>query len=125
MTMQDLRQYSSMRAEIQRLSSRLEALRLELAKENNTETSKAISKLYVELDKLHREQLTKELEITKHIETIQDAQIRLSIQMHYIDGATWNEVADTIGGGNTETSCRKYVSRYFKKLSYMSRKEQI
>ena len=120
MTMQDLRQYSSMRAETQRLSSRLEALRLELAEDNNAETAKAVSKLYIELDKLHREQLTKELEITKHIKTIQDAQVRISIQMHYIDGATWNEVADAIGGGNTETSCRKYVSRYFKKSSYMS-----
>ena len=120
MTLQDLRQYSSMRAEIQRLSSRLEALRLELAEEKDTETAKAISKLYVELEKQHREQLAKELEITKVIETIQDAQVRLSIQMHYIDGATWNEIADTIGGGNTETSCRKYVSRYFQKMSYKS-----
>ena len=123
MTMQDLRQYSSMRAETQRLSSRLEALRLELAEEQSEETQKAISKLYIELDKLHREQLVKEHEITKQIKQIKDAQVRLSIQMHYIDGATWNEVADKIGGGNTETSCRKYVSRYLKKLSHMSRKE--
>lgn len=123
MTMQDLRQYSSMRAEIQRLLSRLEALRLELAEEQSKETQKALSKLYIELDKLHRERLAKELEITRQIKTIQDAQIRISIQMHYIDGATWNEVADTIGGGNTETSCRKYVSRYFQKLSDMSQQE--
>ena len=123
MTMQDLRQYSSMRAEIQRLSSRLEALRLELAKEQSEETQKAISKLYIEIDKLHREQLVKEHEITKQIKQIKDAQVRLSIQMHYIDGATWKEVADKIGGGKTETSCRKYVSRYLKKLSYMSQKE--
>lgn len=123
MTMQDLRQYSSMRAEIQRLSSRLEALRLELAEEQSKETQKAISKLYIELDKLHRQQLVKEHEITKQIKQIKDAQVRLSIQMHYIDGATWNEVADKIGGGNTETSCRKYVSRYLKKLSYMSQKK--
>lgn len=122
MTMQDLRQYSSMRAETQRLSSRLEALRLELAKEQSEETQKAISKLYIEIDKLHRERLVKEHEITKQIKQIKDAQVRLSIQMHYIDGATWNEVADKIGGGNTETSCRKYVSRYLKKLSHMSRK---
>ena len=120
MTMQDLRQYSSMRAEIQRLSSRLEALRLELAKEQSEATQKAISKLYIEVEKQHREQLAKELEITKYIETIQDAQVRLSIQMHYIDGATWNDVADAIGGENTEDSCRKYVSRYLKKLSDMS-----
>ena len=120
MTLQDLRQYSSMRAEIQRLLSRLEALRLELAEEQDEETAKAASKLYIELNKLHRKQLAKELEITRFIKTIQDVQVRVSIEMHYIDGATWNEVADIIGGGNTETSCRKYVSRYFQKLSYKS-----
>ena len=123
MTMQDLRQYPSLRAEIERLSDRLKALRLELAEEQSKETQKALSKLYIEIEKQHRAQLAKELEITRQIKTIQDAQIRISIQMHYIDGATWNEVADTIGGGNTETSCRKYVSRYFQKLSDMSQQE--
>ena len=109
-----------MRAETQRLSSRLEALRLELAEEKDEATTKLMSKLYVELEKQHREQLAKELSITRFIKSIQDAQVRASIEMHYIDGATWNEVADAIGGGNTETSCRKYVSRYLKKLSYKS-----
>lgn len=117
MTLQALREYSSMRAEIERLSRRLNELRLELAEVNNAETTKAISALYVQLDTLHRLQLTKELEITRQLEQIEDAQVRLSIQLHYIDGLTWNEVADEIGGGNTETACRKYVSRYFKKLS--------
>lgn len=120
MTLQDLRQYSSMRAETERLSSRLEALRLELAEEQDEATKKAISKLYVELVKQHREQLAKELAITKVIKSIEDAQVRVSIQMHYIDGATWNEVADALGGNNTEDSCKKYVSRYLKKLSYKS-----
>lgn len=114
MTVQDLRQYSSMRAEIQRLSRRLNELRLELAEEQSEETTKAISKLYIELDSLHRQQLMKELEITRQLEQIDDAQVRLSIQLHYIDGFTWNEVANEIGGGNTEAACKQYVSRYFK-----------
>ena len=123
MTTQDLRQYSSMRAEIERLSRRLEALRLELAEEKDTETAKAISKLYIEVEKLHREQLAKELKITKFIKSIQDAQVRFSIEMHYIDGATWNEVADALGGNNTEDSCKKYVSRYLQKMSYKSQQK--
>lgn len=114
MTMQDLRQISSMRAEIQRLSSRLEALRLELAEEKDEATTKAISALYVQVEALHRRQLIKEHEITKRIEQINDAQVRTSIQLHYIDGYTWNEVADKIGGNNTEDSVKKRVSRYFK-----------
>lgn len=125
MTMQDLRQYSSMRAETQRLSRRLNELRLELAEDKSEETQKAVSALYVEIEALHRRQLVKEHELTKRIKQIEDVQVRTSIQLHYIDGLTWNETADIIGGGNTEDSCKKYVSRYFKKLSYMSRKNLI
>lgn len=120
MTLQALREYPSLKAEIQRLSRRLNELRLELAEEQSEETAKAVSALYVQLDNLHRVQLMKELEITRQLEQIEDAQVRLSIQLHYIDGLTWNEVANEIGGGNTETACRKYVSRYFEKMSYMS-----
>lgn len=114
MTMQDLRQYSSMRAETERLSRRLNELRLELAEDKSEETQKAVSALYVQIEALHRRQLVKEHEITKQLEQIEDAQIRTSIQLHYIDGYTWNDVADAIGGGNTEDSCKKRVSRYFK-----------
>ena len=114
MTLQALREYPSLKAEIQRLSRRLNELRLELAEEQSEETAKAISKLYIEVDNLHRAQLMKELELTKQIKQIDDAQVRLSIQLHYIDGFTWNEVADEIGGGNTEAACKQYVSRYFK-----------
>ena len=125
MTLQDLRQYPSLKAEIQRLSRRLNELRLELAEVENEETAKAISSLYIELEKMHVQQLVKEHEITRRLNQIEDAQVRLSIEMHYIDGATWNEVADAIGGGNTETSCRKYVSRYLKKLSYKSQESGV
>lgn len=117
MTLQALREYPSLKAEIQRLSRRLNELRLELAEEQSEETQKAISKLYIKLDNMHREQLMKEIELTRQIEQIDDAQVRLSIQLHYIDGFTWNEVANEIGGGNTDAACRKYVSRYFEKTS--------
>lgn len=117
MTLQAIREYPSLKAEIQRLSRRLNELRLELAEEQTEETQKAISKLYIELDNMHRVDLMKELEITKQLNQIEDAQVRLSIQLHYIDGFTWNEVANEIGGGNTDAACRKYVSRYFEKTS--------
>ena len=117
MTLQDLREYPSLKAEIERLSRRLNELRLELAEEQDTKTAKALSKLYVQLENLHRQQLMKELEITMQLKQIEDAQVRVSIQLHYIDGLTWNDVANKIGGGNTEDSCRKYASRYLEKLS--------
>jgi DNA-directed RNA polymerase specialized sigma24 family protein len=109
-----------MRAETERLSRRLNELRLELAEDKSEETQKAVSALYVQIEALHRRQLVKEHEITKQLAQIEDAQVRTSIQLHYIDGYTWNDVADILGGNNTEDSCKKYVSRYFKKLSYKS-----
>lgn len=115
MTLQDLRQYPSLKAEIKRLSRRLNKLRLELASAENEEIKAEIKELYNTLQDLHKKQIAKELEITKAIEQINDAQVRISIQLHYIDGYTWNKVADEIGGNNTENSCRQYVSRYFNK----------
>ena len=120
MTLQDLRQYNSIHAEKNRISKRLETLRLELAEAENEEIKADIKTLYSTLESLHKKQLTKELEITKQIEQIQDVQIRVLIELHYIDGLSWNMVANKIGGGNTEDSCRKRVTRYFKKLSDMS-----
>lgn len=114
MTLQDLRQFPCLKAEIKRLSRRLDKLRLELANTDSEEIKAAIRELYAELESLHKKQLAKELEITKRLEQINDAQVRTSVQLHYIDGYTWNRVADEIGGGNTEDSCRQYVSRYFK-----------
>lgn len=120
MTLQDLRQYPSLKAEIKRLSRRLDRLRLELANTENEEIKQDIKELYTTLENLHKKQLVKELELTKQIAQITDVQVRVSIQLHYIDGFSWNDVADRIGGGNTDTSCRKYVSRYLQKLSDMS-----
>ena len=116
MTLQDLRQFPCIKAEIKRLSRRLNKLRLELANTDDEETKANISALYATLESLHRKQLAKELEITKTLEQISDTQVRVSVQLHYIDGYTWNRVADEIGGGNTEDSCRQYVSRYFKSV---------
>lgn len=120
MTLQDLRQYPSLKAEIKRLSRRLNELRLEFATTESEETKKQIKELYSTLETIHKEQLVKEHELTKQIAQITDTQARISIQLHYIDGLSWNDVADEIGGGNTDTGCRKYVSRYLKKLSDMS-----
>jgi hypothetical protein len=89
------------------------------------EHAEAISALYKELEALHKKQIAAELEITRRIATIDDARARLSIEMHYIDGCSWNEVADAIGGNNTDDSCRKYVSRYLEKTSDKSQQARL
>lgn len=115
MTLQDLRQFRSMRAEGKRISRRMHELRLEMATSQDEEHSKAMKELYKELEALHKKQIAAELEITRRVASIEDARARLSIEMHYIDGRSWNEVADAIGGNNTEDGCRMYVNRYIEK----------
>lgn len=116
MTLQDLRQYKSISAETERITRRLNKLRLELAEAESEELKQEIKSLYATLENIHKQQIAKELEITKMLESIKDNQVRISIQLHYIDGYSWNAVAKEIGGNNTDEACRKYVSRYFQKL---------
>ena len=120
MTLQDLRQFRSIRAEVRRISERMEKLRKTSATTEDEKALEIIKELYKELEAHHRALIAKELETTRQIEQINDAQVRLSIQMHYIDGKTWNEVADAIGGNNTDAACKQYVSRYLRKPSQMS-----
>lgn len=120
MTLWDLRQYRSIKAEARRIQRRMHELRM-----SNDCNIKELKALYDELDRQNRKALAAELEIQRKLEQINDAQVRVSIQMHYIDGCTWNEVADEIGGNNTDVACRKYVSRYLKNQSDKSQNMQV
>lgn len=45
---------------------------------------------------------------------IQDAQLRLIFILRFVDLKSWNEVADEIGGNNTEASVSQACYRYLK-----------
>lgn len=61
------------------------------------------------------ERITEDLiAIEYFIASIQDSHIRRIISLRAIDGMTWNEVADHMGGGNTEDSVRMAYNRYLK-----------
>lgn len=49
------------------------------------------------------------------INRIEDSFIRLILRYRYIDMCTWAEVADKIGGNNTEDSVRMAAKRFLKK----------
>lgn len=53
------------------------------------------------------------IEIESEIAKIDDSRIRRILCLRVVDGNTWQEVADKIGGGNTEDSVRKAYKRYF------------
>ena len=54
-------------------------------------------------------------EIEKFLSSISDSFVRRIVMLRVIDGLTWNEVADEIGGGNTENSVKKIYQRCLKK----------
>ncbi len=53
--------------------------------------------------------------IVEFINGIDDSLMKQIIFYRHISCMTWNEVANEIGGGNTEESVKKIYQRYFKK----------
>lgn len=52
----------------------------------------------------------------RFINSIADSQLRTIFILRFVAGKSWNEVADYIGGGNTEKSVWVRAYRYLKKL---------
>jgi hypothetical protein len=53
--------------------------------------------------------------ITGWIDAIEDLQVNLIFSLRFKERMSWNEVADTVGGNNTENSVRMMVNRYLEK----------
>lgn len=51
-------------------------------------------------------------DVEEYIESIEDSRMRRIIRMRFLDKLTWNQVADNIGGGNTEDSVRMAFNRF-------------
>ena len=51
-------------------------------------------------------------DVEEYIESITDSRMRRIVRMRFIDKLTWNQVADNIGGGNTEDSVRMAFNRF-------------
>ncbi len=54
-------------------------------------------------------------EIEQWIDEIEDLHLQLIINLRFREQMTWQEVADTAGGNNTEDSVRKLVDRFIKR----------
>ena len=54
-------------------------------------------------------------EVEQFIKSVQDSHLRRIITYRVVEGLSWNEVADKIGGGNTEDSVRKAFDRFMSK----------
>ena len=50
--------------------------------------------------------------VEEFLASVNDSHIRRIITLRVVDGLSWNEVADRIGGGNNENSVKKAYHRY-------------
>ena len=56
-----------------------------------------------------------EKEINDWIDSVEDIQINLMLCLRFRERRSWSEVADEMGGVNTDDSCRKMIDRYLEK----------
>ena len=66
------------------------------------------------LELLEEDLSRKTNEIEEFIAHVPDSRIRRIINLRFVEGLTWNQVADRIGGGNTDESVKKMYQRYIK-----------
>ena len=59
-----------------------------------------------------------EIVIEKYIDSIDDYCIRLILFYRFVELKTWNSVAMSIGGGNTEDSVKKACYRFLRKSEH-------
>lgn len=52
----------------------------------------------------------------EYINSIEDSRMRRIVQYRILDGLSWYEVADRMGGKATSDSCRMYFERFFQKF---------
>lgn len=55
-------------------------------------------------------------QVEQFIECIDDSLVRMAVSLRYINGLGWRQVAESIGGNNTEDSIRKTCVRFFDKI---------
>lgn len=53
--------------------------------------------------------------LNRYIASIPDSFTRQIIRLRFVDGLTWRQVAQNVGGNNTEDGVRKTVNRFLSK----------
>lgn len=81
------------------------------------QTQKARQKLVERYDRLLENLYQDRYRAEGVISRLDDAKARAIIRYRYIDGMTWQQIADKLGGNNTENSVKQYSHRALKNIS--------
>jgi hypothetical protein len=130
MNLKDLSQLYCLERQIQRDERRLEDLRSRLvnispklsgmpAKPGASDAIGDAVPAIIDLEKKIQQEKAafeqEKIDMELFLRRIQDAQLRLIFILRFVDLKSWNEVADEIGGGNTDNSVKKLCYRHLKK----------
>lgn len=137
-----LEQYISLKAEIKEIESRIQRLQGKLQRINDEgnvryavkggdggqqtfhiegfpvaeedETKYLLSKNIRLLEDRRAKAAEQVVEVEQYINTIEDSRMRRMITLRYLDNLSWWKVANRMGNGYTEDSCKKQMERFLK-----------
>lgn len=55
--------------------------------------------------------------LNRYINSVEDSLTRQILSLRFVNGLSWNQVAMSVGGGNTEDSVKKICYRFVKRKS--------
>lgn len=87
--------------------------KLEGVQQNSPRNNK-IKRYTKMLEKFRDELLDLEISLEEYIESLPNIRIRNILRYKYIDGMSWIQVANKLGGNATEESVRKEYKRFLK-----------
>ena len=128
MTLKELSQLYYLKKEIKKYEQRLDIAQTRATRATSDPTATIITRgkssskeeVYAEteeeikkcIDNLRIKCKREELKIIKYIETIPDSLTRSIFNLRFIELKTWLQVANALGGNNTEDSVKKICYRY-------------
>ena len=131
MKVQELKQYQSLKGEIQDIETEISELRngktMDVVKASYSDfpytehsvkvygNDEHVLNLIAEKQQKKAELEQLKYDIEQFIDKIPDSQMRRIIRYKYIMGYSWAEVAKRIGGNNTRESVRKMSRRFLEK----------
>lgn len=78
----------------------------------NRKVKKLRKRLIEKKDKL----IDLQQEADEFLDSIKDVHTRTIIQLRYVEGCSWNEIAQKIGGNNTADGVRMSAKRFLRKM---------
>lgn len=76
------------------------------------EYEKRVKRLRKKLQRRLEELMEKREELEEYISTVPDSMMRMILTLRYVNGLSWKQIANHIGGGNTPDGVRMMHNRF-------------